>query len=383
MSLGNKYLDNTIRARYANETSDATPSSGANSLLLSYEQQGYKIINTKDFYPNTSSGVKYTCYDAASLKNYLLYQDTFFQIAVEKYDSTQKTYKAIVRHFLLKQDGSLYIKQIVFAYPRSIFTLSDQDRANYTKTLLALPSYNDFNTYYSSIYALKTSWPSLPIPCSLGIGSGCFVSELNFYMQKYNEESDFGSSTYVPSVANDRQDLINGFYYLTGQDISKIGYPVSSNYIYNSKLYNKPYSTGSASDLQGGFLNYIAGNEIIRDNQTVYDTQSLSEGDPRREPNSVTQENQNNNQNNNQVSTEVQGGETFIGSSYSDIPAQYGNPNIFDGISPEDLGYYQGDITPAGLEIYKQLCPPGFAKQDTDQDGNTTVGSSSCKCNST
>lgn len=389
MSLGNKYLNNTIRARYVDDTSDATLSKGASELLVSFEQQGYKLINTKDFYPNTVQESKYACYDAISLKNFLLYSDAYFQLAFEKYDDIQKIYKAIVRHFLVKVDGSVWIKQVVFAYPRSIFTLSDADRASYTKTLLALPGYNEFTTYYSAIYALKTTWPSLPIPCDFAIGAGCFVSELNYYLGRYNDESQFGSSNLAPSVANDRQDLINGFYYLSGEDLTSIGYPVSSNYIYNNKLYNKIYSTGQAP-LQSGnqMLHYIASNETIRDNQTFYDTQSLSSGDPRKEPPSTTGTQPNQNSSGSSVSTQVDNGsgyqQPFVSSNYGNVPAQYGNPAIFDGVDPAEMGYYQGDTTPMGLAIYEQLCPIGFAKESTDYNGDTTVGGnegSSCQCN--
>lgn len=388
MSLGNKYLNNTIRARYNDDTPDAILSKQASNLLVSFEDQGYKILNTKDFYPNTIPESKYACYDASSLASFLLYEDTFFQLAFEKFDDIQRVYKAIVRHFLLKVDGSVWIKQVVFAYPRSIFTLSDSDRATYTKTLLALPSYNEFTTYYSSIYALKTAYPSLPIPCTIAISSGCFISELKFYVNKYNEESNFGSGNLLPdSIKNDMQDLSNGFYYLCGQDITKVPYPVTTNYTYNAGLWPKPYSSGSAPFLNNSYmLHYIADNQIIRDNQTFYDTQSLSPGDPRKEPPSSTQpvNNQNGNGGGNQISTQVSGSQPYIGSSYEDTPAQYGNPNIFDGITPEELGYYQGDETSDGFKllqgIYNQLCPPGFGKETTDFDGNTTIGDNNNKC---
>ena len=398
MSLGNKYLNNTIRARYNDDTPDAILSKQASNLLVSFEDQGYKILNTKDFYPNTIPESKYACYDASSLASFLLYQDTFFQLAFEKFDDIQRIYKAIVRHFLLKVDGSVWIKQVVFAYPRSIFTLSDSDRATYTKTLLALPGYNEFTTYYSSIYALKTAYPSLPMPCTLGIGSGCFISELKFYVNKYNEESNFGSGNLLPdSIKNDMQDLSNGFYYLCGQDITRVPYPVTTNYTYNAGLWPKPYSSGSAPFLNNSYmLHYIADNQIIRDNQTFYDTQSLSPGDPRKEPPSSTQPV--NNQNNNgsgsgsSVSTNTQGDSgyqpPFIGSNYGDTPNQYGNPAIIDGVNPEDMGYYQGDTTPVGinglLDIYNQMCPPGFGKESTDYNGVTTigeVGEGGCQCN--
>lgn len=393
MSLGNKYLNNTIRARYNDDVSDATLSKEASNLLVSFEQQGYKIINTKDFYPNTIPESKYACYDAISLKNLLLYDDTFFQLAFEKYDDLHKVYKAIVRHFLLKKDGSVWIKQIVYAYPRSIFTLSDTDRASYTKTLLALPSYNDFTTYYSSIYALRTTSPSLPIPCDVAIGSGCFVSELNYYLDKYNQESNFGSGNLLPdSIKNDMQDLANGFFYLTGQDITTIAYPASNNYIYNNKMYNKEYATGQAQLLSGGgMLHYIADNETIRNNQTFYDTQSLSPSDPRKEPNSTLPPSQGGG--NGSVSTQVNSDSgyqpPFISSAYGSVPNQYGNPAIIDGVNPEDMGYYQGDDTPVGinglLEIYNQLCPPGFGKETTNYNGDTTIGTdsngNSCQCN--
>lgn len=389
MSLGNKYLNNTILARYHDDTQDAILSKTASNLMVTYEQQGYQIINTKDFYPNTVPESKYACYDASSLENFLLYHDAFFQLAFEKYDDLHKVYKGIVRHFLVKTDGSVWIKQVVFAYPRSIFTLSDTDRAQYTKLLLALPSYNDFTTYYSSIYALRFASPSLPIPCTFAIGSGCFASELNYFLTRYNQESGFGNA---PQVVNDRQDLINGFYYLAGEDLTSIGYPLSSNYLYNNRLFTKPYSTGDAPFLHGNsMLHYIADNQTIKNSQTFWDTQSSVEY---REPPSVVQQPTGNN-GSGQVSTQVgsdPGGyqQPFISSAYGDQPAQYGDP-VFDGVSPEELGYYDGQTIPSGLiGIYNMLCPPGFTRDGDFNNNNTTdyslqqptqSTSSNCSCN--
>lgn len=365
MSLGNKYLNNTILARYHDDTTDAILSKTASNLLVSFEQQGYQIINTKDFYPNTIPESKYACYDAQSLKNFLLYHDAYFQLAFEKYDDLHKVYKAIVRNFLLKVDGSVYIKQVVYAYPRSIFTLSDIDRATYTKTLLALPGYNEFTLYYSSIYALRTTSPSLPIPCTIGIGSGCFLSELEYFSSNYNRESSFGNQ---PQVVNDRQDLINGFYYLAGEDLTSIAYPLSTNYIYNSKLYNKPYSTGSSPYLNGTVLHYIADNETIKNNQTFWDTQSSPQY---KEPSSVIQPPST------QVSSDLndyQQPTGIYGSSYGSTPTQYGNPDLVSGVNPEDMGYYDGKSISTGvLEVYNMLCPPGFSKSNTNYNGDTTV----------
>lgn len=384
MSLGNKYLNNTILSRYHDDTQDAVLSKTASNLMVTYEQQGYQIINTKDFYPNTVPESKYACYDCASLENFLLYHDAFFQLAFEKYDDLHKVYKAIVRHFLVKIDGSVWIKQIVFAYPRSIFTLSDADRASYTKLLLALPSYDDFTTYYSSVYALRFTSPSLPIPCTFAIGSGCFASELNYYLTRFNQESGFGN---VPQVVNDRQDLINGFYYLAGEDLTSIAYPLSSNYLYNNRLFTKPYSTGDSPFLHGNnMLHYIADNQTIKNNQTFWDTQSSVEY---HEPPSVVQPNNDNGQISTQVNSNGGGYEQpFTSSAYGDQPAQYGNPK-FDGVSPEDLGYYDGETIPSGLiGIYNMLCPPGFSQNGdfnndnaTDYSTQTSSQNSNCSCN--
>lgn len=393
MSLGNKYLNNTILARYHDDTTDAVLSKTASNLMETYEQQGYRIINTKDFYPNTVPESKYACYDCASLENFLLYHDAFFQLAFEKYDDLHKVYKGIVRHFLVKVDGSIWIKQVVFAYPRSIFTLSDADRASYTKLLLALPSYDDFTTYYSSVYALRFASPSLPIPCTFAIGSGCFASELDYYSSRYNQESGFGN---VPQVVNDRQDLINGFYYLAGEDLTSIAYPVSSNYIYNNRLFTKPYSTGDAPFLHGnGMLHYIADNQTIKNSQTFWDTQSSLEY---HEPPSVIQQpTQGGGGGSGQVSTQIdssgyQQPVGISGSAYGDQPAQYGNP-VFDGVSPEELGYYDGVTLPSGLiGIYNMLCPPGFSQNGDFNANNSTdypmqqptqSTSSNCTCNNT
>ena len=394
MSLGNKYLNNTILARYHDDTDDAILSKTASNLMVTYEQQGYQIINTKDFYPNTIPESKYACYDASSLENFLLYHDAFFQLAFEKYDDLHKVYKGIVRHFLVKVDGSVWIKQVVFAYPRSIFTLSDSDRAAYTKLLLALPGYDEFTTYYSSIYALRFTSPSLPIPCTFAIGSGCFASELNYYLTRYNQESGFGN---VPQVVNDRQDLINGFYYLAGEDLTSIGYPLSSNYLYNNRLFTKPYSTGDAPFLHGNsMLHYIADNQTIKNSQTFWDTQSSVEY---HEPPSVVQQPPSGN-GSGQVSTTTQNGSSedggyqqpvgISGSAYGDQPAQYGNPR-FDGVSPEDLGYYDGQTIPSGLiGIYNMLCPPGFSQNGDFNANNSTdyslqqptqSTSNTCSCN--
>lgn len=378
MSLSNKYLNNTILARYNGDTVGAPLSKTASNLLVSFEEQGYKIINTKDFYPNTVSGQKYACYDSYSLSNFLLYHDTYFQLAFEKFFDIEKVYKAIVRNFLLKVDGSIWVKQIVYAYPRSIFTLSDSDRAAYTKQILIQPKYDEFVTYYSSIYALTTTSPSLPMPCTLGIGSGCFVSELQYFSERYNKESDFGSMN--DNIVKDRTDLINGFYYLAGEDLTLIAYPVSNNYIYNNSLYNKLYSTGQAPIQQGPLLHYIADNQTIKDSQTFVDTLSLSPGDPLQEPSSTISQTGNGGSGDNQVSTQnnVSGQDEndYISSGYSNTPAQYGNPNIFDGISPEELGYYSGPTDPAGFQIFRQLCPPGFAS-----DSSQSQTADECQCN--
>lgn len=389
MSLGNKYLNNTILARYHDDTQDAILSKTASNLMVTYEQQGYQIINTKDFYPNTVPESKYACYDASSLDNFLLYQDAFFQLAFEKYDDLHKVYKGIVRHFLVKTDGSVWIKQVVFAYPRSIFTLSDSDRAAYTKLLLALPSYNDFTTYYSSIYALRFVSPSLPIPCTFAIGSGCFASELDYYLTRYNQESGFGN---IPQVVNDRQDLINGFYYLAGEDLTSIGYPISSNYLYNNRLFTKPYSTGEAPFLHGNsMLHYIADNQTIKNSQTFWDTQSSVEY---HEPPSVIQPPSVNN--GDQVVSDPNGYQQPAGlydSAYGSVPTQYGNPDLISGVNPEDMGYYDGSSLSTGvLGIYNMLCPPGFGKSNTDYNGDTTVyptntnnnnNMSQCSCSNT
>ena len=394
MSLGNKYLNNTILARYHDDTTDAVLSKTSSNLLTTYEQQGYKIINTKDFYPNTIPESKYACYDTSSLENFLLYHDAFFQLAFEKYDDLQKVYKAIVRHFLVKVDGSIWIKQVVFAYPRSIFTLSDADRASYTKLLLALPSYDDFTTYYSSVYALRFTSPSLPIPCTFAIGSGCFASELNYYSSRYNQESGFGN---VPQVVNDRQDLINGFYYLAGEDLTSIAYPVSPNYIYNNRLFTKPYSTGDAPFLHGnGMLHYVADNQTIKNSQTFWDTQSSSQY---HEPPSVIQPPTQGGGGGGDVSTQVindpsgyQQPVGILGSAYGSTPTQYGNPDLVSGVSPEEMGYYDGSSISTGLiGIYNMLCPPGFTKNgDFSQDDATIYfpttqsnGTCSCPCQST
>ena len=372
MSLGNKYLNNTILARYHDDTTDAVLSKTASNLLNTYEQQGYKIINTKDFYPNTIPESKYACYDTTSLENFLLYHDAFFQLAFEKYDDLHQIYKAIVRHFLVKVDGSVWVKQIIFAYPRSIFTLSDSDRAQYTKLLLALPSYNDFTTYYSSIYALRFTSPSLPIPCTFAIGSGCFVSELNYFLTRYNQESGFGNA---PQVVNDRQDLINGFYYLAGEDLTSIAYPVSNNYIYSNRLFTKPYATGDAPFLHGNsMLHYVADNQTIKNSQTFWDTQTSVEY---HEPPSVIQ----NPGGSGSVSIPPSGStglnpyqQPFTPSSYGDQPFQYGDPPVISGVGPEELGYYDGSTVSTGvINIYNMLCPPGFSQNGDFKNNDATI----------
>ncbi len=293
MSLSNKYLNNTILGRYHDDTPDATLSKVASNLMVTQEQQGYQIINTKDFPQNTVPESKYACYDCTySFGKYLIFHDIFFQLAFEKYDSQKKTYVGIVRHFLLKVDASIWVKQIRYYYPRSISTLSDANRQKFTKALLQLPAYDDFNTYYSSVYALKTKSPSLPFPCDIGIGSGCFKSELDFFLQKYNNESDFGSLN--DAVIKDRQDTINAFYLLTGEDLTSIGYnslsgSASNSYIYQNSLMNKPYATGAGPLQQGPYLDYIADNSLIASNEKVVDTDILSPDDPLREPPSTTQ----------------------------------------------------------------------------------------------
>lgn len=352
MSQANKYLNNTIYGRYRDDTPDAVLSKVASNLLVTQEEQGYRIINTKDFPPNTVPESKYACYDFTySMSKYMIFHDIFFQLAFEKYDDLRKTYKAIVRHFLIKTEGSIWVKQYVYNYPRSIFTLSDQDRANYTKELLKLPGYDEFDTYYSSVYALKTKVNSLPLPCDIGIGSGCFKSEFDYYLKRYNDLSSFGNMS--PQVVQDKQDVINAFYYLTGEDITSIGYNSStqsanSNYLYNNMLMNKPYSTGAGPMQQGPYLDYIASNKLISDNQTTVDTETLSQTSPLKEPPSSIDNNNNNN-----TGTQVSTGNNYIQQGYQDVPVDYPTSITTSGIGDDAGRIYLDDYID---EIRKEKC---------------------------
>lgn len=288
MSQANKYLNNTIRGRYNDDTPDAVLSKVASNLLVTQEELGYILINTKDFPPNTVQESKYACYDFTySMDKYMIFSDIFYSIGFEKFDDVRKTYKATIRHFLIKTEGSIWVKQYVYNYPRSIFTLSSIDRANYTKELMKLPPYDEFVTYYSSVYALKTKSPSLPLACDIGIGAGCFKSEFDYYLKSYNDLTLFGDMS--PKITQDKQDIINAFYYLTGEDITSIGYNSSTqtanqNYLYSHMLMNKNYSTGAGSLQQGPYLHYVADNKLIADNQTNVDTETLSPGSSLKEP---------------------------------------------------------------------------------------------------
>lgn len=343
MSLTNKYVTNTILGRYHDDTPDATISKIASNVLVTQEQLGYKIINTQSFpkgtIPELPNG--YACYDAnQSFDNFLLFNDAYFPLAFEKYDDIKKTYKAVVRWFLLKTDGSIFVKQLIYYYPRSIFTLSDSDRRAYIKKLLQIPNLNDIDLYYSSIYALKTTSPSLPFPCDFSMNAGCFKSELDYYLRRYNEEMEFGNTN--DNVVKDRQDLINAFYYLTGYDLTLIGYnsqtgSASNQFVYSNSLMNKTYSTGQAPGQQP-ILHYVADNQTIANNQSVIDTGVLSQSDPLHEPPSVVQQPQTTPPSGNIVSTQVgaYGSETnYIHDGYEDTPAQYGDAQFVSGIGED------------------------------------------------
>jgi len=351
MSQANKYLNNTIFGRYNDQTPDATLSKVASNLLVTQEELGYNIVNTKDFPKNTVPESKYACYDFTySMTNYMIFHDLFFQLAFEKYDDIQKIYKTTVRHFLLKTEGSIWVKQIVYAYPRSIFTLSDSDRAQYTKQLLALPGYNEFVTYYSSVYALNNKSPSLPLPCDIGIGSGCFKSEFDYYIKRYNDLSAFGNMS--PQIVQEKTDIINAFFLLTGEDITSIGYnsntgSANANYLYNNMLMNKIYSTGQAPIQQGALLNYVADNQTIANNQTNVDTQTLSPGNPLSEPSSVV------NTGSGSSSGSGSGSSTNYIQNGSDIPVDYGSGTTTSGIGEDAGRYFIDDYI---IDVAKEKC---------------------------
>ena len=355
MSQSNKYLNNTIYGRYRDDTPDAILSKVASNLIISQEELGYKIINTRDYPINTAPEVKYACYDFTySMDKYMIFSDIYSSVGVEKYDDLHKIYKATVRHFLIKKDASIWVKQIVYSYPRSIFTLSDQDRDTYTKELMKMPSHDSFVTYYSSVYALKTKSPSQFFACNIGVGSGCFKSEFDYYLKRYNDLSSFGNMS--PQVVQDKSDVINAFYMLTGEDITSIGYNSSTqsaneSYIYNNMLMNKPYSTGAGSMQQGPYLHYVADNKTIADNQTNIDTQTLSPSSGLREPPSVIQPTQppQNNTGVSQPNVSQSGNPNYspendyIHDGYASIPVSYPTSIITSGIGDDAGRYYLDD----------------------------------------
>lgn len=353
MSQANKYLNNTIMGRYRDNTPDAVLSKIASNLLVTQEELGYNIVNTKDFPKNTVTESKYACYDFTySMNQYMIFNDIFYSLGVEKFDDVKRVYFATIRHFLIKTEGSIWVKQYVYNYPRSIFTLSDVDRANYTKELMKLPGYDEFVTYYSSVYALKTKSPSLPLACDIGIGAGCFKSEFDYYLKSYNDLTLFGDMS--PKITQDKQDIINAFYYLTGEDITNIGYNSSTqtanqNYLYSHMLMNKNYSTGAGPLQQGPYLHYIADNKTIADTQTNVDTQTLSPTSPLSEPpSSQNQGNQGNggNQGGNQGNGGTQGNNDYIQplqQSSGDIPVDYPVNIITSGIGDDAGRYYIDD----------------------------------------
>jgi len=152
---------------------------------------------------------------------------------------------------------------------------------------------------------------------------------------------EFGNSN--DNVAKDRQDLINAFYYLTGYDLTSIGYnsqtgSASNQFIYTNSLMNKTASTGQAPGQQP-ILHYIADNQTIANNQSVIDTSVLSPMDPLHEPpSSIQPPPPSGTPSGNIVSTQVgpYGSETnYIHDGYENTPAQYGDSQFVSGIGED------------------------------------------------
>lgn len=222
-----------------------------------YLSRGYKIINSWDF---PKVGDNYPCYDVMGLmyNNLYIYQEIFFQVAFETYDNVEQCYKQIIRHFLIKTDCSIWVKQVVYKYKSSV--LDPKVSESFRRSLCNLPDYNDFTLYYSGFWDMRyTPWymPVNMVGC-------CFQKELLYFTSEYNN----------PKIAS-KQDLINGFYYLTSEDLTMIPDPpgnTQNKYNVNNAAYSK--AAGYYQQIYKPV--YVVSDEVIKNEQITHDnTQSM------------------------------------------------------------------------------------------------------------
>lgn len=237
-------------------------STTASGVIDTYVSQGYQIINKWNY---TRINGRYPCYTWQTFirQDLFVYDDMYFynayEIFVPKNDKNPINYYAVVvRYYLIKTSGYVYVKQMVYKNNESVIDKSD----NFLREYCRIPSEVNFKVMYGNLAAL-TIYNYNPLFCNFT--NAIWKQEQDDLVSKYNSES----------VGSQKEIYKQTFKELTGQDIDNpkqfTRLETTQGFLDRNKIYAASEATINADQDVFDMLDYTKpGNDPVITPPPVY-----------------------------------------------------------------------------------------------------------------